>query len=68
MNFSSPQAPAGFGKVPSLIQETKVLARSPAGFFLPGVQADDWALPNTGKTDSALGRFLNTGCSNAARP
>ncbi|MBV4550159.1 hypothetical protein HU742_003250 [Pseudomonas sp. SWRI102] len=35
MNFSSPKASMRSVTVPSLIQETKVLARSPAGFFLP---------------------------------
>jgi hypothetical protein len=35
MNFSSPHAFMQSDTVPSLIQETKVLARSPAGFFLP---------------------------------
>ncbi|MBT2311941.1 hypothetical protein [Pseudomonas fluorescens] len=44
MNFSSPTALLGLGKVPSLIQETKVLARPPAGFFLPENQDKPEAL------------------------
>ena len=69
MNFSSPCARLFFGKVPSLIQETKVLARSPAGFFLPAIQAQDCASPSSGMSfvpcNEALGA---TGCSKAARP
>jgi hypothetical protein len=45
MNFSSPHVLAGFANIASLIQETKVLARSPAGFFLPGFQAEAPAVP-----------------------
>lgn len=33
MNFSSPHGLVRLGKVPSLIQETKVLARAPSGLF-----------------------------------
>lgn len=69
MNFSSPHGLTRSGTVPSLIQETKVLARSPAGFFLPAIHGAGCASPSTVKLGLTLGdAVFNKGCSKTARP